>query len=210
MSEKLVNRILDLDSDSLWVNSQKMLAGHLLQAGWNSATKVKYEGIRKALSFAPAVREGLYRIAEKGKWPEPKIIVDVMLLGASNYSFRSGFLAREIKQLFNHLVDQEKKDLSSITYLLSVIRPFLPHEEYRKEMERVLGMVSDDLKIDPAERLRATLLLTIMKGGDKALTKAIRTKLVRLRDQFPKEFKNLLPPAPNKKARFSPPVKKKR
>lgn len=65
-------------------------------------------------------------------------------------------------------------------------------------------------QIDAEERVRATLFLLVMKGDDKALGKAIGRRVRKLRDQFPKEFKNLLPPDPSKRQRFDPPLRRRR
>jgi hypothetical protein len=210
INDKLLGSILDYDRDSLWVNLQKIMVGRLLQAGWHSTTKVKYNGIEKALSFVPAAREKLYRIAQKGKWPEPRIMVDLLLVTASDYSFRSMFLARELKELFDRIVERKQQtDLTALIFLLWVMRPFIPHEEFVEEVQKMLGLSERD-EIEPEERLRAALLLTVMKGSDKGLTKAINKRLRKLREQFPKEFKNLLPPPPTQKPKFEPPVSKRK
>jgi hypothetical protein len=78
-----------------------------------------------------------------------------------------------------------------------------------KKFKKMLNLSEHD-EIDAEERLRATLLLLIMKGSDKSLTKAINRRLRKLREQFPKEFKKLLPPDPTQKPTFDPPVKRRR
>jgi hypothetical protein len=210
INEKLLGGILDYDRDTLWVNLQKMMAGRLLQAGWHSTAKIKYNGIERALSFVPAAREKLYRIAQKGKWPEPKIMVDLLLITASDYSLRSMFLAKELRELFSNILKRnQNSDLTTLIFLLWVMRPLMPHEEFIEQAQKMLE-VSESEGIDAEERLRATLLLTVMKGSDKGLTKAINKRLRKLREQFPKEFKNLLPPDPKQKPKFEPPVRRKR
>jgi GTPase SAR1 family protein len=209
ISEKLLERILIREGNSIWINSQKFMVGRLLQAGWYSPTAVKSKGLERAVGYIPTIRESLYRVAERGKWPEPKIMVDVLLLGAANYSFRSTFLARELQDLFNtEIVKDEHPDLSSLIYLLSVMKPFISPNEFNNSMEKLLAVVSSD-KIEGGEKLRATLLLLVIKGSDKTLSKAIKTRVQRLREQFPKEFKNLLPPLPTHKEKWNPPIKRK-
>ncbi|MCA1619899.1 MAG: hypothetical protein LC795_11420 [Acidobacteria bacterium] len=209
ISQKLLDYILDYDRDSLWVNSSKMMVGRLLQAGWYSETTVKYNGIKKALSFIPSVRERFYAIAERGKWPEPKIVVDLLLLSSSNYSLRSGFISAELRQLYDELVaSEETKNLPSLIFLLSVMKPFLTHEEFREEAQKLLRITAERSELAPDEKVRATMLLTVIKGTDKVLSKALKRRLIRLRDQFPSEFRSLLPPSKTKQ-RFEPPKRKR-
>jgi GTPase SAR1 family protein len=210
VTDKLLTSILTLDSDSLWVNLQKVMAGRLLQAGWHSTTQVKYKGISTALSFVPAVREQVYKIAQKGKWPEPKIMVDFLLANSADYSFRSMFLAKELKELFDKIAGQNQaKDLTTLILLLWVMRPFIAHEVFSEEVQKLLDLTEyDDIQIE--ERVRATLFLLVMKGSDKALSKAIGRRVRKLREQFPKEFKAFLPPDPSVKQKFAPPLKRRR
>jgi GTPase SAR1 family protein len=210
VNEQLLTSILNYDRHSLWVNLQKVMAGRLLQAGWHSTTKIKYQGITTALSFVPTVREEMYQIAQKGKWPEPKIMVDFLLANAADYSFRSMFLANELKDLFDKTIDQNQaKDLTSLIFLLWVLRPFIPYEVFSEEVQKLLAFTEHE-DIQAEERVRATLFLLVMKGSDKALSKAIGRRLKKLREQFPKEFKNLLPPDPTEKPKFKPPLKRRR
>ena len=210
VNEKLLNSILNYDDNSLWVNLQKMMAGRLLQAGWHSTAKIKYNGISSALNFVPPLRKQLYRIAEKGKWPEPKIMVDFLIANAADYSFKSMFLAKELRELFDNIASKRQaKDLTTLIYLLWAMRPFVPHEVFSEEVQRLLDLTEHD-QIDVEERVRATLFLLVMKGEDKALGKAISRRVRKLRDQFPKEFQNLLPPDPSKKQRFNPPLRRRR
>lgn len=210
VNEKLLNSILNYDHDSLWVDLQKVMAGRLLQAGWHSTAKIKYNGISAALSFVPVLREKLYRIAERGKWPEPKIMVDFLIANAADYSFKSMFLAKELRELFDSIASRKQaQDLTPLIYLLWAMRPFIPHEVFSEEVQRLLDLTEHE-EIKAEERVRATLFLLVMKGDDKALGKAISRRVRKLRDQFPKEFKNLLPPDPSKKPRFEPPLKRRR
>lgn len=210
VNQKLLTSILNYDSDSLWANLQKVMAGRLLQAGWHSTTKIKYQGISTAISFVPAVREQLYQLAQKGRWPEPKIMVDFMLTNAADYSFRSMFLVTELKELFDKTINQSQaRDLTTLIFLLWVLRPFIAHEVFSEEVQKLLDLTErEDIEVE--ERVRATLFLLVMKGSDKALSKAIGRRLRKLRDRFPKEFKNLLPPDPTEKPRFNPPLKRRR
>jgi len=210
ISEKLLQSIFDYDQDSMWVNLQKMMVGRLLQAGWHSTARIKYSGVERALSFVPALRQTLYRLAQRGKWPEPKIMVDVLLTTASEYSFRSMFLAKQLEDLFDNLAEKEQKaELTPLIYLLWVLRPFVPHERFVELVERMISL-SEHEEIDPEERLRAAMLLMLLKAGDKPVIKAISKRLRKLREQFPKEFKLLLPPDPTQKPKFRPPVSRKR
>jgi hypothetical protein len=210
VNERLLNSILNYDHNSLWVNLQKIMTGRLLQAGWHSTAKIKYKGISTALSFVPALRAQLYRIAERAKWPEPKIMVDFLIANAADYSFKSMFLAKELRELFDSIASRKQaNDLTTLIYLLWAMRPFIPHEVFSEEVQRLLDLTEHD-QIDAEERVRATLFLLVMKGDDKALGKAIGRRVRKLRNQFPKEFKNLLPPDPSKKQRFDPPLKRRR
>lgn len=210
VNERLLNSILKYDRNSLWVNLQKIMVGRLLQAGWHSTAKIKYNGISTALSFVPALREQLYRIAERGKWPEPKIMVDFLIANAADYSFKSMFLAKDLRELFDAIASKKQaSDLTSLIYLLWAMRPFIPHEVFSEEVQRLLDLTEHE-EIDVEERVRATLFLLVMRGDDKALGKAISRRVRKLRNQFPKEFKNLLPPDPSKKPRFDPPLRRRR
>jgi GTPase SAR1 family protein len=210
VTERLLKSILKYDHDSMWINLQKVMVGRLLQAGWHSPGKIKYLGVEQALSFIPAVREALYRVAQQGRWPEPKIVVDAVLTAAAEYSFRSMFLAKQLEELFDNLVSQEGKiQLTPLIYLLWVVRPFMSHERFIEQVEKMIDL-SARKDIEPEERLRAALLLMLMKAGDKSILKAINKRLRKLRDEFPKEFKLLLPPDPKQKPKFRPPVSRKK
>jgi GTPase SAR1 family protein len=207
ISEKLLDRILSYETESLSVYCQKSFVGHLLQAGWYSESEVKEKGIRRAVEFIPLIREKLYQVAERGKWPEPKIMVDALLLGAANYSLRSQFLVEEMTRVLDERMEMtDQRDISTEIYLLSVLRTFLTPDDFQQRVTRILDVISKNKNINASEKLRATLLLFVIKGSNKTLTKSIRNRLVKLRDRFPKEFKNLLPPAPTKKERFQPPL----
>jgi hypothetical protein len=137
-------------------------------------------------------------------------MVDVLLTTASDYSFRSMFLAKQLNELFQNLAEQKRNiDLTALVYLLWVSRPFIPHETFIQQFQRVLEL-SEAEDIEPQEKLRATLLLMVLKAGDKGIVKAVNKRLKKLREQFPKEFKGLLPPDPTKKPKFNPPISRKK
>lgn len=209
ISEKLLRSILTYKQDSLWVNLQKMMVGRLLQAGWHSPGKIKHTGVEQALTFIPAVRDSLYKVAQHGKWPEPKIVVDAMLTTAAEYSLRSMFLAKQLEEVFESLSKSSNIQLTPLIYLLWVARPFLPHERFVEKIEQMIDLSARE-NIAPEERLRAALLLMLMRSGDKSVLKAINKRLRKLRDEFPNEFKLLLPPDPKQKPKFKPPMRRKK
>lgn len=207
INEKLMDKIFEYDRDNLWTKLQKITSGRLLQAGWHSASKIKHKGIVTALSFVPPAREKLYRLAERSKWNEPNIMVDLILMGMSDHSFRSSFLAKELRQVFDAEIERkEDVNLSAILPILWAIRPFISSGELKDGIGKVLEAISTNPEITPEEKVRATILLSVIQSSDKATTKAINKKLRGLYRLYPLEFKNLLPPPP-KKQKFIPPAR---
>ncbi len=172
----------------------KLVAGRLLQAGWHSPVATKHFGIEKAIAFAPAIREALLRAAEKSKVPTPKIYVDFVVLVLSDFSFSSGFLAKEAKDVFDGLLSKrpECSPHMQMLSLLWAIQRLLRPQEIPIMINQVLESLSKTSDLE--EQARTFLLLRVMEQRDKATTKMIERKLRKLGKKYPQVFKALLPP----------------
>lgn len=190
ISDIIIEKIFAVEKEDLFTYVSKFLVGKLLQAGWNSPTKTKYNGIEKAITFAPVIREKFLKITEKSKVEMPKIFVDFFVIGFADLSFGSAFLFKEVKFLFNELSSRRSKNsLYIMLPLLWAIQRFLTPDELREASKTI----SEVPNLNAEEQTRLLLFLMIIERKDKAIVRTIRRKLDKLKKRYPEVFKKLLP-----------------
>lgn len=207
ISERLLNKILDYKNDSLVYDLDKILIGHLLQAGWDSETQTKYLGIEKALRYALTAKPKFYKFAEMDGWVQPKIMSDLLLLSACEFSLRSGFLEAELLKIYNNYKDEKTEDFFFRLSILWVAKPYLKADEIKSQIENLLNEISISDTLTNEEKVRYTVILGFIDTRNKILTKPIRKKIEKIYDQYPKELYKLLPDN-LKKTQYLPPIKK--
>ncbi len=207
ISEKLLNKILDYENTSLIYDLDKILIGHLLQAGWDSETNTKLLGIEKSFRYAQIAKPKFYKFAEKDGWIQPKIMSDLLLLVACEFSLRSGFLDNELLKIYYKYKDEKHEEFFFRLSIFWVAKPYLEAAEIKSQIENLLNEISDSATLTDGEKVRYTMILGFIDSRDKVLTKPIRKKIDKIYDQYPKELYKLLPDN-MKKNKFLPPVKK--
>jgi hypothetical protein len=207
ISQNLLNKILDYENSSLVYDIDKILIGHLFQAGWHSQTNTKLLGIEKALRHAQGAKPKFYALAEKDGWSQPKMMSDLFLLVACEFSLRSGFLEKELQEIYNKYKNDKSEDLFFRLSTFWVAKPYLETEEIKSQIENLLSEISLSASLTDNERVRFTMILGFIDSRDKVLTKSVRKRIDKIYDKYPKELYKLLPDN-LKKSKFLPPVKK--
>lgn len=181
IDNSLLEKIFAFKGKHLATLIDKLAAGRLLQAGWHSPVATKHFGIEKAIAFAPAIREGLLRAAEKSKVPIPKICADLVVLMLSDFSFSSGFLVKEAKAVFDRLLSKRPQcsPHMQMLSLLWAIQRLLRPQEIPIMINRVLESLSKTSDLE--EQARTFLLLRVIEQRDKATTKMIERKVAQIR-----------------------------
>ena len=207
ISDKLLNKILDHENSSLVYDLDKILIGHLLQAGWDSETKTKSLGIEKALRYTQIAKPKFYAFAEKDGWVQPKLMSDLLLLVACEFSLRSGFLDTELLKIYNKYKGEKTEEFFFRLSIFWVSKPYLEANEIKSQIENLLNEISTSVTLPDDEKVRCTMILGFIDSRDKVLTKPIRKKIDKIYDQYPRELYKLLPDN-LKKNKYSPPIKK--
>lgn len=194
VKKTIIDRIFANKDTGLSTYIDKFLTGTLLQAGWNSPTKIKYYGIEKAATFARVIRDEFLKIAEKNKVKIPLIFADFLVITLSDLAFGSAFLFKEVNSLFSGLSRKLcKEDLYMMLSLLWSIQRFLSQDELSEAVNNFLETISRIPNLDVKEEARSLLFLMIMKKGDKNIVRSIKRKLNRLKMRYPETFRELLP-----------------
>ncbi|TET76253.1 MAG: hypothetical protein E3J41_09820 [Candidatus Cloacimonadota bacterium] len=194
IDNSVLEKIFAFEGKHLATLVDKLAVGRLLQAGWHSPVATKHFGIENAIAFAPTIREELLRVAEKSKVPIPKIYADLVVLVLSDFSFSSGFLVKEAKDVFDRLLSKRPQcsPYMQMLSLLWAIQRLLKPQEIRIMIDGVLESLSKTSDLE--EQARTFLLLRALEQRDKATTKMIERRLHKLGKKYPHVFKALLPP----------------
>jgi hypothetical protein len=191
ITEDILDRIfLYQKANSLSELVFKYLTGRLLQAGWNSPTKIKLAGIEKGITFAEPIKTRLLGLIEKDS-RIPRIISDIVLVGLGELSYGSGFIFSEDKEVLDKLIS--KGDANSITLiipLLNAMKRFLSEAEMDVHIDKIMELGK---RLRVSEEATALVFLMLLKSKDKAIGKAIRRRLKYLSDKHIKTISNLLP-----------------
>lgn len=195
ISDKILEKIFSIKEESLSTYIDQFLVGRLIQAGWLSPTKIKYDGIKQAVTFAPLIKEKFLKFAEKSRAKLPKIYADCLIMILSELSFGSGFLYEQAKSLFSKLPIRLNEDnLYQMLSILSAINRFLNQSELRQAIDKCLEMLSRIPDMNPEEQARALLFLILIEQKDEIIVRKLKSRLYKLRNRCPEAFKRLLPP----------------
>ena len=96
IGSNILNRLLEKPSDNPYTDIAKFMVGRLLQAGWHSPSVIKSEGISRAFSLAPVVKQHILTDTEEVRHDFPKILADFFVFRFANVSYRSTFLKEEL------------------------------------------------------------------------------------------------------------------
>jgi len=194
ISNSMLEKMFVFEKEGLSAYVDKFLIGRLLQAAWHSPTKTKSYGIERAVAFASLIREKFLKIGEKSGVKIPRIFADFLIMVLSDLSFGSGFLLKEVKNLFNALSNQPSQDnLYKMLSLLWAIQRFLTLGELREAINNFSEALSKISKISIEEKTKALLFLKIIARNDKTIVKMIKRKIDKLRTKYPDTFRELLP-----------------
>ena len=188
ITQKLLTQIFDYEDDSLLAELNKVMAGNLLQAGWNSTTGTKQYGIDNILSYINKSRKRLQELANSEKWTQPKVMANLFVIIVGEISLRSGFLIKELENHYSKLGDNDDvNDLFTNLALLWIIKPFLDAENLSSKVENLLARITDSKTLSNEDRVQFTLIISIIDQRDKVMTKSIRRNIDKVFEQFPRE-----------------------
>jgi hypothetical protein len=199
LSEKLLNRLFSYKGNKetqLQTQLDKFGVGKLLQAGWHSTTKSKNLAIEQAFDLVPEIRQSLIEFSAENKWRMPKIFADYIITLHSDHSFRSNFIFREMKTIFEKWVKEERNILSLVP-LLWAIKPFLSKTEMSEYVGNVLDTVTKNKELSAEGKARALIMLQYLERDNRPLAKSIKKQIERFQNKNPGIMRNLLP-APTK------------
>ncbi len=197
ISTSMLSKVFEFQKEGIIADIDKFLSGRLLQAAWHAPTKTKYEGIEKAINFAPMVKEDFLELVDKSSVPIPRIFSDVLVMVLAELSFGSIFLLKEAEGLFSALSGQPEQKISyEMLSLLWGIQRLLPLNELRGMINSILDTMSKVPSLSAEQEAVALLFLTAIEQRDKRLGKSLKRNLHKLSRRYPEVFRGLLPPSP--------------
>ncbi len=102
----MLNKLFAYPGEGLGIHGAKFLIGRLLQAGWHSTADTKYQGIQKAITYAPIVRQEFSKMIVKNRKIYPTILPDFFVMFLSDISFGSRTLVDKGNDLLDVLANQ--------------------------------------------------------------------------------------------------------
>ncbi len=194
LNDTILQKIFTTNKNDLATIFGKFSAARLLQAAWHSTSVIKYYGIENSINYAPVIRNKFLSIAEKSKKPIPRIFADYLVMTISSTPFSSGFLVKEIKEVFQNLSKNPSPDDNHIKMLLLLwsIQKLLDKDEKTAMINSVLESISTISDLE--EQVRIYLFLRQIEERDGVTAKLVEKKLNRLFKKNPAIFKELLPP----------------
>ncbi len=191
ISEEILTKIFDVPASTPQAYWGKILAGQLLQAGWNSPSKLKQFGLQKSIGYTPKARAAFIASAKESKADVPEIFADVLLMGLSEASYGSTFLFEDTK----HVISMLEKELTAeniymLLLLLVASRRFWAPE---KLVAQVGNLLTASAKLPQDVQARNLLVAMLVENENKDAKKAIKNKLMRLIKKNPKFFEKLFP-----------------
>lgn len=194
ISDKIIEKIFAVEEEEIFIYIDKLLLGRLLQAGWHIPTKRKYNGIKRAVTFAPAIREEFLKIAKQRGVKIPKIMGDCLVMILSDLAFGSMVLYKEAKSLFSDLFAELNEDyLCQMLSILWAIQRFYEPEKLASEIKSFIEMLPEIPDLSVEEHARSLLILELIGEKNKPIVKTIKRKLEQLINRYPETFKELLP-----------------
>jgi hypothetical protein len=207
LSQSLLDMILDHPGDKFQTYAAKFLVPRLLQAGWSSPADVKRDGIRRALAFAPNLRDRVLKQLEGAPTKIPALLADLFVVSLADLALSSTFLESEGKEILDGLLSAPTKDnLFMGLPLLWALNRFFTPEELSQTVDRFLDTISATDSLPAEEQSRYLLTLMVIEQRNPEISKAINKRLTRMQHKYPEIFKYLLPKG---KTGFRPRPKKK-
>ena len=205
--QNLLDRLFSEPDSSFGIELGKVSVGHLLQAGWHSETPIQREGLTRAFDYVKTVRPKLLEFAKQDKWKQPALLTDVILLSACEISFRSGFLAKELREMLEQSPSTgQAPDLFSRLALVWVLRPFLSVTELHDEIDLMTSWLDTSTELTGDEKVELALLVSILDERKAVFTKAMKDKVKKIYGRHSVELYRLLPPK-EKRRRYQPPAR---
>lgn len=195
IGSKLLDKLFSYSTEErpvLKTAIDKFLIGRLLQAGWHSPTRVKLSGLEAAFELLPDIRHGLFEYSKAKKWKVPGIASDFFLLMLTDLSFRSTFLAKEMKVLLEKQL-QGNDRTGMLVSLFWAIKPFIHYTEAKSYADKILNAIVADTSAPSEDKARSLVMLKFVQRGDREMTKVIQKKLNLIQQKEAGIFKKLLP-----------------
>ncbi|MHA1232545.1 MAG: NACHT domain-containing protein [Candidatus Helarchaeota archaeon] len=192
INDEILDEIFSTKEDEFFVYINKFLVGKLLQAGWHSTSKTKQNGMIRALEQFPYIKKKFLEITKVDKAKVPQIIVDLLIIVLTDFSFSSVFLLKESKIIFNYYA-KKQIELSPFIMLLLLHANIKLYDN--KEIQKMVSKIIEiSKKVSSLEEQgRILIFLSSITKSDKALKKSIERKLKKLIKRHPKAFKGVLP-----------------
>jgi len=201
LTKKMIDIIDRFEKQGLYVDVMKMAIGRLLQAGWNSPASIRKYGIETAIKYMDPIREQLTSNIEHYPKKVPAIFVEFIIMGISEYSFGSKTIARDALEIFDNLLaENNARSMLKALALLWANRNRLEETEGTQRMKNMLTVLSNlekEGKLEAEDKIKTLLFLNLIDSEDKNLLRSIDRKTKRLSNQYPSEWRRLLP-APKK------------
>lgn len=194
IARPLLEQIFAYPKDTLTGQASKLLAGRLLQAGWNSSVHIKTFGVEGAFRSAPEIKSKLSEIAGKSEGRVPKIIADYIVMIMAESALRSGHLSIQLKELLQKLLNIDPEfDVRMLPAVLWTVQPFLDEAELGAAVDSSLKLIARPGLLTPEEAAAALILMRNLKTPDKSLLKSIERQMDRLQRKHPEAFQSILP-----------------
>lgn len=181
---------------------EKLLAGHLLQAGWHSPTKLKEQGLRGALERLPQTAEKAIDYVRSLEPTAGSLYADLFALILAEYSLGSIVVSTEAYTVLKELAQQnstEKAELFKRVCLLWVGRRFMDPAEHQKELANFVKHLSG-ANLSALDEARLLVLAGISDTANTSLQKAVSRRLKRLTKYAPTTLHRLLPSTKKQKS----------
>lgn len=195
-SAEILRRIFESEKCDFVACVDKFMVGRLLQAGWHSVRAVRLEGIKNGMHFAPVIKNKFLSLSEKAGRKIPRIFADFFLLMLAELSFRSGFLADEVRTFITEILEQDQikyENLYMATAGLWALRPFCDKEEvdgFLTEMSSILSRIPD---CNFQQKATILLMLEAIERKMKLPKRQLKKKVARLARRHPEAFRGILP-----------------
>lgn len=189
----LLNKLFDYPEEDNITHAEKLLTGRLLQAGWHSTADTRYQGIQKAINYAPIVKDDFSKLLEKSNVNFPKIFPDFFVLMLSDYSFGSRILFEETKKVLDNLANQPSyQNAYMMSSLLWAHQRFLDPYIIQKSINDVINVLDQIPEQNIEEKAKIISFLMLIGQKDEKTAKILKRKQNRLMKKYPKIFKRLL------------------
>ncbi len=197
LRKKITQNLLDLLFEHKETNLEdrisKFVIGKLIQAGWHSESKVKYDGVVRGLNYLPSLRSEIATLLSKHE-DLPRYLNEAIILSLADVGYRSGFMVGEVKKRFTELGKISSYDIAlsklvliwGVYPLLDSDESFLLIEEFAKEIS---GCEHDVL--DQPQKAKLFLLLGVVDVANPNLQKSVERHLKRIAGKNPTVFRAL-------------------